>query len=565
MGNPYNPLIVQSDFSLLLEVYNEKFELVRNGLSKFAELIKSPEYMHTYKLSSLSLWNAAAVGNQLEDIIEFLQEYSKFDVPQNVIEEIKIIYKRFGLIEIHKDKNNIRRLILYIKDPNIEKEIISNPKLKKFLLEKIDTQKYSITLLSRGELKVAFFDFNIPVYDIAGYTEGKKVEIGLRDITLANKQFRLRDYQTMASESFYHSGSCYGGHGTVVLPCGAGKTVVGLDIMSKVKSYTLILTTSVAAVHQWMNEILDKTTLTKDQVGEYTGDKKEIKPVTICTYQILIYRRSKESDFKHFHVFQDQNWGLIIYDEVHLLPAPIFKITSEVQSMRRLGLTATLVREDKKEKDVFCLIGPKKFDTPWKVLEKQGWIAEAKCYEVKLPLPQDLLMEYLISDQKEKFNIAAKNPLKVDALKNILFRHKEQLTLVIGHFISQITEVSKILDAPLITGKTPNFEREKLYGKFKNGEVKILVVSKVANFSIDLPDASVLIQLSGTYGSRQEEAQRLGRILRPKHNNTSYFYSLITQDSIEEQYSHRRQRFLAEQGYSYEIDFWKPEEFLCHV
>lgn len=557
------PLIIQSDFSLLLEVQNDYFEEVRNSISKFAELVKSPEYIHTYKISSLSLWNAAATGLKLEDILKNLDDYSKYEVPQNVIEEIKIIYKRFGLVEIHKLKGDDNNLVLFIKDANVEKEIISIPKLKKFLVKKIDDRRYKISLFSRGDLKVSFFDYNIPVYDIAGYKEGKKLEIDLRKKTLAGKDLKIREYQKMASDAFYHSGTEYGGHGTVVLPCGSGKTIVGLDVMSKVRSYTLILTTSVAAVHQWINEILDKTYLTKDEVGEYTGDKKEIKPITICTYQILVYRRSKEDAFHHFEVFQAYDWGLIIYDEVHLLPAPVFKVTSGIQSKRRLGLTATLVREDNKEKDVFCLIGPKKYDTPWKVLEKQGWIAEAKCFEIKLPLEENVLMEYLISDQKAKFNIAARNSLKLEALKNILFKHKGQLILVIGHFIKQIEKAAEMLKAPLITGKTPNSEREVLYNKFKNREVDILVVSKVANFSIDLPDASVLIQLSGTYGSRQEEAQRLGRILRPKHNNTSYFYSLVTQDSIEEQYSLKRQRFLAEQGYSYEIDFWKPEEFLC--
>jgi len=558
-----NPLIVQSDFTLLLEVYNDKFEEVRDGLTKFAELIKSPEHIHTYEVSSLSLWNAAAIGVKLDYIVDFLNKFSKFDVPQNVLVEINLIYNRFGLVEIHKYEPDPYKLILYIKDENIEREIISNPKLNKFLIEKINSQRYIIDLLSRGDLKVAFFSFNIPVYDIAGYVEGEKVDIILREKTLTDKKFELREYQKMASDSFHQAGSVFGGHGTIVLPCGSGKTIVALDVMSKIKSETLILTTSVAAVHQWINEILDKTTLTKDMVGEYTGDNKEVKPITVCTYQILIYRKTKESDFEHFEIFRSKKWGLIVYDEVHLLPAPIFKVTGEIQSTRRLGLTATLVREDGKETDVFCLIGPKKFDTPWKDLEKKGWIAEAKCYEVKIPLLEEQLMDYLIADQKGKYNISAQNPLKLTVLKDILLRHQNQLVLIIGQFISQIEEVAKDIKAPLITGKTPNSQREILYKKFKSGELKVLVVSKVANFSIDLPDASVLIQLSGTYGSRQEEAQRLGRILRPKLKNISYFYSLITQDTIEETYAHKRQRFLTEQGYNYEIDFWNKEELLC--
>ena len=327
MSNPSNPLIVQSDFSLLLEVYNDKFEEVRNGLSKFAELIKSPEHIHTFKISSLSLWNAAASGVKLNEIIDFLNVYSKFDVPKNVITEIESIYKRFGLVEIIKEESDLSSLILKINNTLIEQEILANPKLKKFLKRKISEGIYKIDLLVRGDLKVAFFDFNIPVNDLAGYTDGGRIDISLRDTTLSGQKFILRDYQKMASESFYHSGSVHGGHGTVVLPCGSGKTIVGLNTMAMVKSYTLILTTSVAAVHQWINEILDKTTVTQDQIGEYTGDKKEIKPITVCTYQILIYRKNKMSAFKHFEVFHAQNWGLIIYDEVHLLPAPVFRVT----------------------------------------------------------------------------------------------------------------------------------------------------------------------------------------------------------------------------------------------
>ncbi|MBP7552973.1 MAG: helicase-associated domain-containing protein, partial [Spirochaetes bacterium] len=412
MPDTSNPLIVQSDFSLLLEVYNDKFEIVRNELTKFAELVKSPEHIHTYKISALSLWNAAAMGLDVKYITDSLINYSKFDVPRNVIEEIKAIFGRFGIVEILKYDADNNKLILYIKEKNLEIEILSIPKLKKYMTNKISEQRYLIPLLLRGELKVDFFNFNIPVNDIAGYAKSKFLDINLKTETTAKIPFKLRDYQTMASEAFYQAGSNLGGHGTIVLPCGSGKTVIGIDVITKVKGYTLILATSVAAVHQWIREILDKTDISPDMVGEYTGDKKEIKPITVCTYQILIYRKTKESDFPHFGIFLLQEWGLIIYDEVHLLPAPIFKITSEIQSTRRLGLTATLVREDGHEKDVFCLIGPKKYDTPWKVLEKQGWIAEAKCYEIKLPLQEDLVMDYLVADQKAKFTIAATNPLK---------------------------------------------------------------------------------------------------------------------------------------------------------
>ncbi|MCG8570007.1 MAG: helicase-associated domain-containing protein, partial [Spirochaetes bacterium] len=452
MPDPANPLIVQSDSSLLLEVYNPRFEEARNQLTKFAELIKSPEHIHTYQISALSIWNAASSGIDLDFITKFFNEYSKFDIPTNVIEEIKIIYSRFGKVILEKYENDPRKFLLIIKSPQLETEILSIEKLKKYLIKKIDTQQYLIHQLDRGSLKVAFFNYNIPIYDLAGYSEGKPLDIELKKVTSENKEFQIREYQKMAVDAFYQAGSIRGGHGTIVLPCGAGKTIVGIDIMSKIKACTLILATSVASVHQWIREILDKTNLTADDVGEYTGDKKEIKKVTVTTYQILIYRKSKGDDFKHFNIFQIEDWGLIIYDEVHLLPAPVFKITSEIQSKRRLGLTATLVREDGLEKDVFCLIGPKKYDTPWKVLEKQGWIATASCYEIKLPLTEDLLIDYLTADQRSKFNIAAKNPLKMEVVKDIILKHKNQQILIIGHFIDQLEEVAALIDVPLITG-----------------------------------------------------------------------------------------------------------------
>lgn len=560
--DPTNPLIVQSDSSLLLEVYNNKFEEARNELVKFAELVKSPEHIHTYQISSISIWNASAMGIKFEEIVAVLHKYSKFDVPQNVVETIRIIYSRFGKVELLKDTTD-ESVILHIKDSKIELEAFSMDKLKKYLFNKISDGKYKIDILRRGDLKVDFFNQNIPIYDIAGYTPGDPLEINIVKHTKTGKDFVLRQYQKLATDAFYQSGTDLGGHGTIVLPCGSGKTIIGIDILTRIKSYTLILATSVASVHQWIKEILDKTDITEDMIGEYTGDKKEIKPITVSTYQILIYRKDKESPFPHLGIFQAQNWGLIIYDEVHLLPAPIFKITSGIQSKRRLGLTATLIREDGHEKDVFCLIGPKKFDTPWKVLEKQGWISEARCYEIKIPLLEEQTIDYLTSDLKSKFTIAAQNPLKLLVIKDLLTKYQDQHILIIGHYIDQLKTISEELNIPLITGKTPNSMRDELYKKFREGEIKALVVSKVANFSIDLPDANVLFQVSGTYGSRQEEAQRLGRILRPKKHNVSYFYTLTTKDSIEEEYAHKRQRFLTEQGYNYEIDYWKPEEILC--
>lgn len=550
---------MQSDNSLLLEVYNPNFETVRNKLSKFAELVKSPEHIHTYLISPISIWNASASGVTLEEIISTIENYSKFDVPQNVIENIKTIYQRFGKIELIKGQSD-DELLLNVKEKNIELEISANPKLKKYLQMKDDSGKYRISLEVRGDLKVDFFNYNLPINDIAGYTPGEFLDINLRETTLENKTFAPREYQRLASESFYQAGTNLGGHGTIVLPCGSGKTIIGIDILAKVKMCTLILATSVASVHQWIREILDKTTITPDQIGEYTGDKKEIKPITVTTYQMLIYRKKQTEEFPHFGIFQAQNWGLIIYDEVHLLPAPVFKVTSGIQSKRRLGLTATLVREDGHEKDVFCLIGPKRFDTPWKVLEKQGWISEALCHEIKLPLPEEEMIDYLTADQKSKFAQSSQNPYKIDAVKDILLKHQNQQVLIIGQYIEQLKAVAEELNVPLITGKTPNAEREDLYAKFRTKEIKILVVSKIANFSIDLPDASVLLQISGTYGSRQEEAQRLGRILRPKEENVSYFYTFTTKDSLEEDYAHKRQRFLTEQGYSYQIDYWEPRK-----
>lgn len=544
---------------MLLEVYNPNFETVRNKLSKFAELVKSPEHIHTYLISSISIWNASASGVSLEEIISTIENYSKFDVPQNVIENIKMIYQRFGKIELIKGKSD-DELLLNIKEKNIELEVLANPKLKKYLQMKDDSGKYKINLEVRGDLKVDFFNYNLPINDIAGYTPGEFLDINLREITLENKAFAPREYQRLAAESFYQAGTNLGGHGTIVLPCGSGKTIIGIDILTKVKMCTLILATSVASVHQWIREILDKTTITPEQIGEYTGDKKEIKPITVTTYQMLIYRKKQTDEFPHFGIFQAQNWGLIIYDEVHLLPAPVFKVTSGIQSKRRLGLTATLVREDGHEKDVFCLIGPKRFDTPWKVLEKQGWISEALCHEIKLPLPEEEMIDYLTADQKSKFAQSSQNPYKIDAVKDILLKHQNQQVLIIGQYIEQLKAVAQELNVPLITGKTPNAEREDLYAKFRAKEIRILVVSKIANFSIDLPDASVLLQISGTYGSRQEEAQRLGRILRPKEKNVSYFYTFTTKDSLEEDYAHKRQRFLTEQGYSYQIDYWEPRK-----
>jgi len=397
------------------------------------------------------------------------------------------------------------------------------------------------------------------VKDEAPLVDGDPLTIPLRDVSRAGTAFSVRDYQTEAAQAFYGTGRPGTGFGTVVLPCGAGKTIVGMKVMEIIGANTLILTTNVAAVHQWIDEILDKTELTEDDVGEYSGDRKVIRAVTVATYQILVWRPDKDSEFPHFRLFSERKWGLIVYDEVHLLPAPVFRVTAEIQAVRRLGLTATLIREDNRESDVFSLVGPKRYDVPWKELEQKGWIAEANCYEIRIDLPENLKIDYATADKRGKFRVASENPRKIEIARQIIANHREDSIMVIGQYISQLQKLSAALDAPIITGKTPNAEREQIYASFRSGEVRVIVVSKVANFAIDLPDASVAIQVSGTFGSRQEEAQRLGRILRPKEKN-SYFYSIISRYTTEESFGANRQKFLTEQGYKYHIELWDTNE-----
>jgi DNA excision repair protein ERCC-3 len=407
----------------------------------------------------------------------------------------------------------------------------------------------------RGELKVQLIKIGYPVDDQIPLKKGEPLAIQTREKTVSGYEFSVRDYQKSAADAALGDLSPGTGYGTIVLPCGSGKTIIGLEIMKRLSTRTLIIATNVAAVHQWIAEILDKTTLTEDQVGEYTGDRKVIRPVTVCTYQILTWRKDKISDFPHFSLFTDHNWGLVLYDEVHMLPAPVFKVTAEIQSMHRIGLTATLVREDKREDEVFSLVGPKRFDIPWRELEQRGWIAEANCYEIRIPLPEELELDYAVGTRRKKFRISSENPNKFPVVEQLLENHREDFILIIGQYISQLKELSKHLGLPIITGSTPNVKREELFGRFRLGKERILIVSKVANFAIDLPDASVAIQISGTFGSRQEEAQRLGRILRPKKQG-SFFYSLVTRFSAEEEFASNRQKFLTEQGYKYHIEVW---------
>jgi DNA excision repair protein ERCC-3 len=528
--------------TVLLETGNENYEDARDQLSAFAEMVKSPEYFHTYKITPLSLWNASSAGITAADALDCLEKYSKYSIPDFVRARILQISGRYGKVRIIKDSGE---LFLETDDLYIMAQLANEKTVVKYFLENPAGTRVKINPDYRGHIKQALMVLQFPPEDLAGYSESDKL-----DITLADT-FSLRGYQLDAIASFLAGGK--GGHGVVVLPCGAGKTIVGIGAMSKLNTETLILTTSITAVRQWASELLEKTALTKEQVGEYSGERKEILPVTISTYQILS-ARGKDDEQKHFKLFSERNWGFIIYDEVHTLPAPVFRITAELQAKRRLGLTATLVREDGLETDVFALIGPKRHELGWKVLESSGYIAAAQCCEMRLPLPDDLRMPYALADKRSKFRIAAENPAKLECVKNIIAMHEGAHVLVIGQYLDQLKIMAEELGAPLITGKTPNAERERLYSEFKKGGVSSLVVSKVANFAIDLPDAHVAIELSGSFGSRQEEAQRLGRVLRPKPGeNKAYFYALVSADTREEEFSAHRQLFLVEQGYPYKI------------
>lgn len=551
MANPTNPLIVQSDSSVLLETDNPLYEEARDGLAQFAELVKSPEHIHTYRITPLSLWNAAASGTPPEEMIAVLQRYGKYDLPDNVRVDISDYVGRYGRIRMEKQEDTI---VLTSPDDILITEIANHKEVRPHLGERWNRQTVAVLDGHRGLVKQALIKVGFPVEDLAGYVAGDPFEQRLREITLEGEPFSLRHYQTDAINAFHAGGSLRGGSGVIVLPCGAGKTVIGMGVMEKVAAHTLIICTNTASVHQWRDEIIDKTTVPGEAIGEYTGDKKQIEPITVTTYQSLTHRKSKSDDYTHLGLFEARNWGLVIYDEVHLLPAPVFRATAEIQARRRLGLTATLVREDGHEDDVFSLIGPKKYDVPWRDLEKQGWIAQAFCTEIRLPMTDDRRREYAFAQERDRYRIAAENPLKIEIAERLVEQHSEDLVLIIGQYIDQLEAIAEHFHAPLITGKVPNKQREKLFQQFRDGEVRLLVVSKVANFSIDLPDANVAIQVSGTFGSRQEEAQRLGRILRPKRNGSpAHFYTLVTRDTVDQQFAANRQLFLTEQGYRYTI------------
>jgi len=534
------PLIVQSDRTVLLEVAHPQAEDARHDLAVFAELERAPEHIHTYRITRLGLWNARAAGHDAANMLATLEKYSKFAIPQTVSVDLEETVGRYGRLVIDRDAEG--QLILRSLDAPVLTEVAAARRIAPLLISQPTPDSFLVAPWARGQLKQELVKLGWPAEDLAGYTPGTPHDIGLLEDGWA-----LRDYQNKAVSNFFEAGS-----GVVVLPCGAGKTLVGAGAMATAKTNTLILVTNTVSARQWRDELLKRTTLTADEIGEYSGQVKEVKPVTIATYQILTAKRKGE--YAHLELLDAMDWGLVIYDEVHLLPAPVFKLTAELQARRRLGLTATLVREDGREGDVFSLIGPKRFDAPWKEIEAQGFISPAACFEVRIDLPQADRLSYAAAPDDERYRMAATAPAKLDVVKQLVARHPGERILVIGQYLDQIDELAEALQAPKLTGATPVDERERLYQAFRVGEENLLVVSKVANFSIDLPEASVAIQVSGSYGSRQEEAQRLGRLLRPKESGlTASFYTLVARDTVDQDFAQNRQRFLAEQGYSYTI------------
>ncbi|MDR1443853.1 MAG: DEAD/DEAH box helicase [Treponema sp.] len=549
----FKPLIVQSDRTLLLDVHAPGAGEARAAIMPFAELEKSPEHIHTYRITPLSLWNAASAGLSPGDIVNTINTYSRYDIPSGILEGFSDTMSRYGKIRMVAS-GDAETLFLLCGDEAIVREIAAARALGNYLLPV--KGGFSLRLIDRGTVKQELIRLGWPVRDEAPFVTGESLQVELRQTSRAGRPFAPRDYQLDAAASVYGDGGPGTGYGVIVLPCGSGKTVVGMIVMSLLKTNTLVLTTNVAAVHQWIDELLDKTDLEPDDIAEYTGDSKSVAPVTIATYQIITWRPDKGAEFPHFHLFRERSWGLIIYDEVHLLPAPVFRVTAELQAVRRLGLTATLIREDGAEDAVFSLVGPKRCDVPWKDLEDKGWIAEAVCTEIRLDLPEELKIPYAVAAPREKYRIASENPRKEEAARQLVENHREDQILVIGQYITQLESLARILKAPLITGKTANPERERIYAAFKKGEVRVIVVSRVANFAIDLPDASCAVQVSGSFGSRQEEAQRLGRILRPKGGKNAWFYTLVSRYTVEEDFAANRQKFLAEQGYKYSIQHW---------
>jgi DNA excision repair protein ERCC-3 len=534
------PLIVQSDKTLLLEVDHPDAQACRMAIAPFAELERSPEHVHTYRLTPLGLWNARAAGHDAEGVVDALIKFSRYPVPHALLVDVAETMDRYGRLQLINDPGH--GLVLRGLDKIVLVEVSKSKKLAGMLGARIDDETIAVHASERGRLKQALLKLGWPAEDLAGYVDGEAHEIGL-----AENGWALRSYQQEAVDGFWAGGS-----GVVVLPCGAGKTLVGAAAMATAKATTLILVTNTVAGRQWKRELVARTSLTEDEIGEYSGERKEIRPVTIATYQVLTSRRN--GAFTHLDLFGARDWGLVIYDEVHLLPAPIFRFTADLQARRRLGLTATLVREDGREGDVFSLIGPKRYDAPWKDIEAQGWIAPAQCTEVRVTLTEAERMAYAVTDAEERYKVAATARTKLPVIRALVDRHPEEQVLVIGGFLDQLHQLGEYLDAPIVEGSTTNKERERLFDAFRSGELRTLVLSKVGNFSIDLPEAAVAIQVSGTFGSRQEEAQRLGRVLRPKADGRqAHFYTVVSRDTIDTEYAAHRQRFLAEQGYAYTI------------
>ncbi|MFC5727526.1 MULTISPECIES: DNA repair helicase XPB [Nocardioides] len=539
------PLIVQSDKSLLLEVDHPQAAECRKAIAPFAELERSPEHIHTYRLTPLGLWNARAAGHDAEQVVDTLLTHSRYPVPHALLVDVAETMSRFGRLRL--EKHPTHGLVLASNDRPVLEEVLRAKKIAGMLGARVDDETVVVHPSERGNLKQALLKLGWPAEDYAGYVDGEA-----HAIALAEDGWNLRAYQQEAAESFWHGGS-----GVVVLPCGAGKTIVGAAAMAHAQATTLILVTNTVSARQWKDELVKRTSLTADEIGEYSGTVKEIRPVTIATYQVVTTKR--KGVYPHLELFDARDWGLIVYDEVHLLPAPIFRMTADLQARRRIGLTATLVREDGREGDVFSLIGPKRYDAPWKDIEAQGWIAPADCIEVRVTLPDASRMTYATAEPEERYRLAACTKEKVGVVRDLVARHAGQPTLVIGQYLEQIEELSVALDAPVITGETPVRERQRLFEAFRTGEIGLLVVSKVANFSIDLPSAEVAIQVSGSFGSRQEEAQRLGRLLRPGEpgpdgeRKIARFYTIVSRDTVDADFAQNRQRFLAEQGYAYRI------------
>lgn len=536
------PLIVQSDKTCLLEISHPQADAARAALSPFAELEKAPEHVHTYRITPLALWNARAAGFDAEQVVDVLETYSKFPVPQSLLVDTAETMSRYGRLRLQNHPS--QGLILETTERTVLEEVSRHRTIAEMLGARIDDDTFSVPPSERGRLKQELLKVGWPVEDLAGYVDGEAHPISLSTETVA---WKLRDYQRYATESFWEGGS-----GIVVLPCGAGKTMVGAATMAKAQATTLILVTSTIAGRQWRDELIRRTSLQPAEIGEYSGEKKEIKPVTIATYQVVT--RKTKGEYRALELFDSRDWGLIIYDEVHLLPAPVFRMAADLQSRRRLGLTATLIREDGREGDVFSLIGPKRYDAPWKELESQGFIATAECIEVRADMPSSEKMEYATASSKDRYRLAACSQVKFEVVDKILNKHSGKQTLLIGAYLDQLQAFARRTGAPLIDGRTSAAKREKLFAQFRTGEITTLVVSKVANFSIDLPDTAVVVQVSGTFGSRQEEAQRLGRLLRPKSTGEiAYFYTVVTRDTVDATFALHRQRFLAEQGYAYRL------------